>query len=127
MEASMIKVGDRLLLVEPNVRSGGAPRLSWIRVIKVGRIWAEYQPENRTWRCKDDRFNMETMRGDGGGFGATARVYADEATYHAATRADELWRELRKRFDRLYQRPPHLDEIGVLKAADALGIKLDSE
>lgn len=117
----VVKVGDRLFAVS---RVGIRIDARWIVVDKIGRKWAEFRSEGRT---SFGRFDIETMKIDGGSFTSAGRVYPSEDAYREVLRLDELWTELRRRIDQTYIRPLHLTEISILKAADALGIRLESE
>ena len=122
-----VKVGDRLFVAIAVRRSGVVDSTYWVTVTKVGRRWAEFQREGLGWRHAEHRFDLDTMRLDGAGFSSPGRVYPSEEAYRTETRLNELWSELRNRFDRLYMRPDGVDEIRILKAADALGRRLESE
>jgi hypothetical protein len=112
-----IKPGDRFFRVRPS-RGDRPPQTDWITVESVGRKWANFG----CWR-----FNTETMIVDDGQFSAKTRVYRSEEDYHASVRLDALWREFRHQIDRSYTRPEKADELAILKAADALGLRLKEE
>lgn len=119
-----IKPGDRFFSVSANRR----PRLAWVVVKEVGRKWARYVTEGyERVEHFGGRFDLETFAIDGGRFGAPGRVYRTEEEYHTKIRTAALWDDFRRRIDRSFTRPAHLTDIAILKAADALGMKLESE
>jgi hypothetical protein len=121
-----ILVGQRLFRVEPQ-HGSRPPWTYWIRVTKVGRRWAEFKRADGAYTSFGGRFDMETMRVDNRGFGDAGRVYGSEEEYQRTVRVNVLWRELRQKLDRMWNRPDKVDELAILKAADALGIKLEGE
>lgn len=122
MTDATTKVGDRLFSVTGDF-GRAEKRTAWVRVTKVGRRWAEYQEESFDWRHSGHRFDLETMKIDGGGLSSPGRVYRSEEEYQASLRVAALWR----RFCRSVERasPNGLTEVDILKAADALKIRLD--
>ncbi len=83
-------VGGSIFVLE---KSWGKPRTYQATVTKVGRKWVEFQ-RNDGWRSKDDRFDHESMRLDGGAMGWRGRVYADEAEYVLDCEIERAWTEL---------------------------------
>lgn len=120
-----IKPGDRFLLVQRLHR--GDVRKTWVTVTKVGRRWAEYQPDGRTWRQTDDRFDMNSGHIDGAQFSSPGRAYRTEEEYETHERLKRLWADLRKTIDRAYTIPEGVTDLDILRAADALKIRLKEE
>lgn len=104
------------------------PSFSTVRVTKVGRTWATFETVGKEqWRHMGGRFDKITGRLHDEGFTSPGRVYDDEQHYQRISRAKKLWEELRRKVSDSYRVPDHLDEVGVLKIADALGFKLKGE
>lgn len=122
-----IKPGDRFLMVHEDHRGNTAKHRNWVTVVKVGRKWADFEHEGRGWRRKDHRFDMETMMVDSGGFTSPGRVYRDEAHIDQVERFNRLWNEFRHQIERRWTRPESINDIAILKAADALGFRLKEE
>ncbi len=121
------KVGDRLFSAEP--RTGGRFHTGFVVITKIGRRWADIS------RIRSDgygtfaygRFDIETGKLDGGHFSAPGRVFADEAAWRAQVRLESLWREFRDKVRDQYLIPDRITDINILKAADALNIRLKGE
>lgn len=119
-------VGDIFFkVVTLNVKT---PQTSHVRVTKVGRTWATFETVgSEQYRHMGGRFDIQTGRLHHENFTSPGRVYDDEAAYQTAMRCKELWREFRRRLDHQYSVPDGVSEVEILKAADALKIKLESE
>lgn len=124
-----IKEGDRFFRVS---HVGRSPRCDWVVVVRVGRKWAEIVredlvkrfPDRADWRT--DRFEIETMNLDGGRFTSPGRVYRTEEEYRDRLLRDRLWTDFRRQVVHIYT-PRDLTAINILKAADALGLRLKEE
>jgi hypothetical protein len=117
-------VGDRFYRVETlNHRE---PRCGGVVVEKVGRTWATAYPEGRpNFKHLKCRFDMETGRLHHEGFSSPGRVYDDEKTYKDAVRCETMWSEFRRKLNGQYAIPDGVTELDILKAADALKMKLE--
>lgn len=120
-----IKPGDRFFVVEDRTRN--RVHTTWATVSKVGRRWANFKRDGFTRELKEDRFDMEDMTIDSAGFTSPGRVFRSEEEYAAEGRRQALWREFQQRIGRLYNLPPKITAIDILKAADALGFRLKEE
>jgi hypothetical protein len=122
-----VLVGQRFFRVTP-MHGSRPPYTDWVSVTKVGRKWAEFVVVGKeTYNHLGGRFDIETFGVDGRGFSDAGRVYVSEDAYYASTRASALWEELHRQLGRMWNRPDNIDELAILKAADALGIKLEGE
>ena len=121
-------VGDRFYRVTDSLRHGFPPTCDWVKVEKVGRTWATACPEGREeWSRARVRFNVLTGRLHHEGFSSPGRVYDDEEAYRTAERCKGLWQEFQSKLRNQYAVPDGVTEIDILKAADALKIKLKGE
>lgn len=121
-------VGDRFYRVVTNDHRGIPPKTDWVVVTKIGRKWASFLKEDKeSYAHLGGRFDIETGFIDGQGFGPGGRIYDSEEAYRKAVRADRLWAELTKAVRGLWRRPEKVGEIEILRAADALGLRLESE
>lgn len=119
-----IKPGDRFF----SVRSNRRPREAWIVVTKVGRRWADYVTDGYEAAPHfGGRFDIETLRIDGGRFSSPGRVYRTEDEYREQARLSVIWQAFRTKVDRSYQPPDKVGVVDILKAADALRFRLKEE
>lgn len=98
-----------------------------VTVTKVGRKWASITKEWNGRPYDAGRFNKETGLLDGGGYSSPGRVYDDREAYDRQVRVEALWREFNRAVRDQYGVPNGVGEIEILKAADALGIRLKGE
>ena len=121
-------VGDRFYRVRDSLRHGFPPTCDWVVVEKVGRTWAtahdERHPDYKHLKC---RFDIQTGRLHHDGFSSAGRVYDSEEAYLTAVRCKDLWSELQQALRNQWAVPDGVTEIDILKAADALKIKLKGE
>ncbi len=93
-------------------RRDGALDGQWKEILNIGRKWAYLGPH--------DRFNMETMRFDGGGGTSPGRVYVSEDSFKKRVRAEAAWKQLHRRLPMTC--PEHLSEDDIR----AYACKLDA-
>lgn len=123
-----IKPGDRFYRVR-HLRARSV-EADWVRVTKVGRKWAEfvrakYFKAGEPPRSPAGRFDMETLKLDGGSFTSPGSVYRTADEYEWAVREEKLWEQFRRALDRLHRKPDNVNDVAIFKAAEALGIKLE--
>lgn len=96
---------------------GGRSATYSATVTKVGRKWVEFQRE-AGWRSKDDRFDHDTMRLDGGAMGWRGKVYLDEAQYIQEAETEKAWTDFVRRLP--HRAPSHMTLASIARAAEMI-------
>ncbi len=99
---------------------GGMSDTYQATVTKVGRKWVEFQ-RSAGWRSKDDRFDHETMRLDGGAMSWRGKVYLDEAQYMQEVETEKAWKAFVNRLP--HRAPNHMTMAQISVIAKMIGVE----
>lgn len=95
-----MKVGDRVFVQywQRRYHRDGEPLVEHV-ITKVGRKWAEIKEPSRVDRDYHMRFDMQTLRIDGGSFSEPGRVYLSREVWEEEQERMNLRRQIRAAMD----------------------------